>query len=101
MAIDLISGVTPFKTITDDNIIVKDNTTMLESFSDYLKNAIDQTNKLQVMSQKMTNDFVAGKTDNLHEVMIAGEKADVAMQFTMQVRTKILDAYNEIMRMPV
>jgi flagellar hook-basal body complex protein FliE len=42
-----------------------------------------------------------GLNDNLHQVMIASEKADIALQFTVQIRNKILEAYQEIMRMNV
>jgi flagellar hook-basal body complex protein FliE len=71
------------------------------SFGDYLKNALDNVNQLQLDSQQIGVDFAAGKTDNIHEVMIAGEKADISMQLTMQIRNKVLDAYNEIMRMQI
>jgi len=71
------------------------------SFGDYLKNALDTVNQLQSDSQQIGVDFAAGKTDNIHEVMIAGEKADIAMQLTMQIRNKVVDAYNEIMRMQI
>jgi len=70
-------------------------------FADYLKTAIDNTNSLIVESDKLANEFAAGRTDNMHEVLIAAEKADIALQFTMQIRSKILDAYNEIMRMQI
>lgn len=71
------------------------------SFGDYLKDAINQVNDLQLESENLTNAFAAGATDNIHQVLIAAEKADVALQFTMQVRNKLLDAYNEIMRMQI
>lgn len=71
------------------------------SFSEYLNNALDKVNSLQKESEQITNDFAAGKTDNIHQVMIAAEKADISLQFTMQIRNKVLDAYNEIMRMQI
>lgn len=71
------------------------------SFGDYLKNALNNVNQLQLDSQQIGVDFAAGKTDNIHEVMIAGEKADIALQLTMQIRNKVVDAYNEIMRMQI
>ena len=70
-------------------------------FSDYLNEALDNTNQLLLDSDKIATDFAAGKTDNIHQVVIAAEKADIALQFTMQIRTKIMDAYNEIMRMQI
>ena len=63
--------------------------------------SLNKVNDLQLESAELTNDFATGKTDNIHQVLIAGEKADIALQLTMQIRTKILDAYSEIMRMQI
>jgi flagellar hook-basal body complex protein FliE len=71
------------------------------SFGDYLKDAVSKANDLGLQSEKLADEFAAGNTDNIHEVMIAAEKADIALQFIMQVRNKILDAYSEIMRMQI
>lgn len=70
-------------------------------FSQYLKEALKETNNLVLDSEKLADDFAIGRTDNIHQVLIAAEKADIALQFTMQIRNKILDAYNEIMRMQI
>lgn len=70
-------------------------------FIDYLTNALNKTNNLIVEADKLSEDFAAGKTDNIHQVLIAAEKANIALQFTLQVRNKIIDAYNEIMRMQI
>lgn len=70
-------------------------------FSDYLQQAMNNTNSLLIEADNLVNDFAAGKIDNIHQVAIAAEKADVAFQFTMQIRNKIMDAYSEIMRMQI
>lgn len=70
-------------------------------FSDYLNEALNNTNQLLLDSDKIAADFAAGRTDNIHDVEIAAEKADIALQFTMQIRNKIMDAYSEIMRMQI
>jgi flagellar hook-basal body complex protein FliE len=70
-------------------------------FSQYLKDAMKEVNSLILDSERLADDFAAGRTDNIHQVLIAAEKADIALQFTMQIRNKILDAYNEIMRMQI
>lgn len=64
-------------------------------------NMLDQTNQLQKSAQQMGVDFAVGKIDNIHDVMIAQEKASVALQYTVKLNTAILDAYNEIMRMQI
>jgi len=74
---------------------------MTVPFSDYLSQAMNTTNSLLAESEKLADEFAAGKTDNILQVVLAAEKADVALQFTMQIRNKILDAYNEIMRMQI
>lgn len=72
-----------------------------QAFSDYFKNKLNEVNELQKDSQEMTASFAAGETENIHDVMIAAEKAKVAVNLTTAVQTKALDAYNEIMRLQV
>lgn len=71
-----------------------------DGFGQTLKTAIGKVEALQteadVEAQKLGNG-----EGNLHETMLALEKADVAMRVALKVRNKILDAYNEVMRMPV
>ncbi len=71
------------------------------SFEDIFKNALDQVNDLQLQADEYDRLFATGQVDNIHQVMIASEKAEIAMQFTLSIRNKILDAYKEIMRMQV
>ncbi len=70
-------------------------------FADYLKSALQSTNNTILESDKLANDFAAGRTDNIAQVTIAAQKADMALQFTMQIRTKILEAYNDIIKMQI
>ena len=69
------------------------------TFSNMLKDAIYEVNNTQRASQKTTMDFVAGKVDDISQVVIASEKASINMQLAIQVRNKVLDAYQEVMRM--
>jgi flagellar hook-basal body complex protein FliE len=68
-------------------------------FKEMFDQALNEVNQMQVDSAKLTEDFALGKTDNIHQVMVAAEKSTIALQLTMQIRNKALDAYNEIMRM--
>lgn len=72
-----------------------------KSFGDTLKDAIQEVNQLQKVSDKKMQDLATGKTDNIPDVMIAAEKADIALKLMVQVRSKIIDAYQEIMKMQV
>lgn len=69
-------------------------------FADRLGEAIAKVDAMQVDADENAKRLGAGE-GNLHETMLALEKADVAMRVAMKVRNKILDAYNEVMRMPV
>ena len=70
------------------------------SFGNFLKDAIDQVNNLEKSSSGELEKFLDEKTD-LHSVMIALEKADLSFQTMMQVRNKIVSAYQEIMKSQV
>ena len=72
-----------------------------KSFGEYLSNALDQVNQLQQESQQASIDLAAGKIQDVSQAVIATEKATIALQLTMQVRNKVVDAYQEIMRMQV
>jgi flagellar hook-basal body complex protein FliE len=71
-----------------------------DSFGGLLKDAISQVNDLEKGSQGELQKFMNNESD-LHSVMIALEKADLSFQVMMQVRNKIVSAYQEIMRTQV
>ena len=71
------------------------------SFSQLLNNSISQVNELLLKSEEQGNMLALGQVDNLHQVVIASQKAELALQYTMQIRNKVLDAYHEIMRMSI
>ncbi len=72
-----------------------------KSFAATLNDAIQNVNKLQHESNIAAQNLATGRTDNVAEVMIASEKADIAVRLMMQVRNKIIDAYQEVMKMQV
>jgi flagellar hook-basal body complex protein FliE len=69
-------------------------------FSQALKTALDQVNQSQQDAQKMSQDFSAGNSDvNLQDVMINLQKANLSFQQMVQVRNRLVSAYQEIMNM--
>lgn len=72
-----------------------------QSFGNFLKEAINEVNNKQIESDKMTQKLVLGGDVELHDVMIAAQKASIALNATMEVRNKVVEAYQEIIRMPV
>jgi len=75
-------------------------TTPSDSFGGLLKSAINEVNDLEKGSQNELQKFLNNDSD-LHSVMIALEKADLSFQMMMQVRNKIVSAYQEIMKTQV
>ncbi|MCL5045697.1 MAG: flagellar hook-basal body complex protein FliE [Actinobacteria bacterium] len=71
------------------------------SFTETLKQALGEVNRLQVEADQASMALVTGQTKDLHQVVIATEKASLALQLTLQIRNKVLEAYQEIMRMQV
>ncbi len=72
-----------------------------KSFADTLKESIANVNELQKDSNEKIQQLATGRTDDIASVMITAEKADIALRTMVQVRNKIIDAYQEIMRMQV
>jgi flagellar hook-basal body complex protein FliE len=70
------------------------------SFAKDLGAAVGELDKMQTDADQQSS-LIAQGAGNLHEVAISLEKADVAMRLAMKVRNKVVDAYNEIMRMSV
>jgi flagellar hook-basal body complex protein FliE len=75
------------------------NKTEGPSFNDVLKKAIEDVDGLEKEADQAVQDLVSGGETNLHEAMIALQKADVSFKVLMEVRDKIVSAYKEIMRM--
>ena len=72
-----------------------------ETFGDIFKDTIQSVDQLHQDADKNIEKLVAGKEVDIHQTMIAMEKADVSFQLVMQVRNKLIAAYEEMMRMQV
>lgn len=71
-------------------------------FSKVMQNAVGQVNELQQNSGDLKTAFEMGDPNvNLADVMIASQKASVAFEATLQVRNKMVEAYQEVMRMSI
>ena len=71
------------------------------SFKDVLMQNIEQVNRLQQDAEVAIEDLVSGKRDDMDAVLIAKQKADIAFQTLLQVRNKMMDAYNEVKQIRV
>lgn len=70
-------------------------------FQSYLKDALGEVNDLQQKADQAIQQLVGEGKGDLQETMIALEKADVSFKLMMQIRNKVLEAYQEILRMQV
>ncbi len=71
------------------------------TFADTLKEAIGSVNALQKQADTKAQELATGKTDNIQDVMMASEKADIGLRLMVNVRNKIIEAYQEVMKMQV
>jgi flagellar hook-basal body complex protein FliE len=71
-----------------------------ESFATFLKTAIDGVAAQENTAHAVTDKFIIGEAD-INDVMLASTKAELSLSLTAQVRNKMIEAYQEIMRMQV
>lgn len=101
MEIDPIQLQTQFAKFDLEDQTQSNSQLVEKPFADFFKEKLGEVNNLQKNSEAMTASFAAGETDNIHDVMIAAEKAKIAVNLTTAVQNKVIDAYNEIMRLQV
>jgi flagellar hook-basal body complex protein FliE len=71
------------------------------SFADALKSSINEVSRLQQDASKAVEDLATGKTENVAGVMTAMEKSDLAFKTLLSIRTKLMEAYDEIKNIPI
>lgn len=70
-----------------------------DQFAKVFGEALSNVNKLQNEAEKMDKLFAAGLVDNIADVTIASTKADIAISYAVEITSKVLSAYNELMRL--
>ena len=83
----------------DKLLKTEDNTNV--SFSKILTEFFNETVSAQKDAEKAVRDFVLGKSEDMHDVVIAMQKADIAFRLLLEVRNRALESYQEIMRLQV
>jgi len=77
------------------------NQVVPDTFSAYLTDALKSVNQMGLDADQTVVDWRSGKVENMHEVSMALARADLALKLLVQVRNKGLEAYQEVMRMPI
>lgn len=72
-----------------------------DSFSGVLDNALKELNDTQVKADQLTLESLTGEIQDIHQVTIAMTEAKIAMQLAVEVRNKIIEAYQEVSRMQI
>lgn len=73
----------------------------VKTFGEFLVDELKKTNELQLESDKLNAALAAGRIEDISQVVVAAQKADIALQLTLQLRNRATSAYQEIMRMQV
>ena len=71
------------------------------SFLDTLKDKLDEVNDKQIESDDITQKFIKGEEDDVHKVMISTEEAKLSLELAVQIRNKLVDAYDVFNRMQI
>ena len=72
-----------------------------KSFGEFLTDSLSKVNDLQQDANIAMEKLASGESDNLHETLLAVEKAEISFKMMNQVRSKVLDAYRDIMKMQI
>jgi len=96
-----VDSLSPFSTIQQEQLHPRKGSDSPTRFEDVLKSFVEEVNNLQKEAGESIKGLVTGEIRDLHQVMIAVEKASTSFELMMEIRNKILEAYREIMRMQV
>lgn len=71
------------------------------SFGNVIQNFVSETNAQQLQADQAIQQLASGQTDSIHETMLAMAKADLSFRVFVEVQAKAVEAYQEVMRMPM
>lgn len=98
-AVSPLSSLQLQRNLSVENLSKKDDEKIL--FGEYLKNVLQYTDQLQKEADQATRELVSGNLENLHDLMIATEQAQLSLQLTVQVVNKVIQAYQDVYRMQI
>jgi flagellar hook-basal body complex protein FliE len=103
MDITTLSGVTSdyLNTFAQQNSLTVEEDDSFSSILSSMMQSVDETNDLQNTAESEEIRFALGESENTHDLLIAETKANIALQYTVAVRDKLVDGYKEIMQMQI
>lgn len=96
-----ISGIGPLQGAGNKPKVPASQVTDGADFKKFLMDNLNRVNEMQAEADDLVHDMAVGKEQDINKVMGAVEKADVAFQTLMAVRNKLVESYQEILRMRV
>lgn len=101
MSIESISAISSTESVTAITSVFETKRASELSFTDHLNGYLNDVNKMINTADMNLRELAVGETGNIHEVLMSIEKAKTAMELGLQVRNRLLEGYQEIMRMQV
>jgi flagellar hook-basal body complex protein FliE len=106
MVAPLRPGALPFPDITNSKVSgvgqkgpLEPESTGTTSFTEQLREVLQETNEPQIKARKVADDYASGKQNDLHGTMITMTQADIQLRLAANVRNRMIEAYREVMRM--
>ena len=98
-----VTAIESIDTVTNaiDISPLKEKAEIKQDFSQWLASQIQETNEQIATADTELRRLATGETDNLHHVMLSLEKAKTSMELVVQVRNKLLEGYQELLRMQI
>jgi flagellar hook-basal body complex protein FliE len=103
MDISTLTGITSeyLNTFAQQTSLVNEEEDSFSSILSSMMESVNETNDLQNTAESEEIRFALGEADNTHDLLIAETKANIALQYTVAVRDKLVDGYKEIMQMSI
>lgn len=97
----MISGISPITPVTVPDAAPVSAAKRAGDFHSLLQSYVGHVQKSQDLAQHSVDSFLAGGTDELHSVALAAQRAELEFEMFLQVRNKVVSAYQEVMKMQV
>lgn len=97
----IINGFTGSEEIFNKNILSENKriNDVEESFSSKLKEKLGEVNEIQIIAEQKQEAFIKGEDVDIHELMLTSQEAKLSLQLAVEMRNKLVEAYQEISRM--
>ena len=92
---------TPVQMSAKSHIGEVKNDEPVKTFGEFLEDSLKKVNELELESEKLNAALATGRIEDISQVVVASQKAEIALQLTLQLRNRATAAYQEIMRMQV